>query len=307
MIENFFPVAQQVLVLFIFVLCGYVLGKTKLLDEAGVRTCSNIVLYVATPSLIISSYIREFSIDLLGELLLSILIAFLLHLVSIIAAHTIFRKDYDDTLRLRRFSIVFSNAGYMGLPLQVALLGNMGVFLGASYVAVFNILVWTYGIYIMSKDKGSFSAKKLINPGLISVIIGLIIFVFSVPVPSVINSALSGLASLNTPVPMIIVGYFMSKCNIKKLFTSKICYSIGVLRLIILPLTCLLGMYFFGVRGDMLVSMTIAASTPVAAITSIFAVLYKADSKISVNLISFTTLVSIITMPVIVSLAQFLA
>ncbi len=307
MLNNFVMVAQQVLTLFIFIFCGYICGKKKLIDDAGIKTCSNIVLYTATPCLIINSFIREFSKDLLGDIVLSLLLSALIQIFAIAFVHIFYRREYDDTIRIKRFAVVFSNAGYMALPLQQAVLGDMGVFLGASYIAMFNILVWTYGVWCMSKDKGSFSFKNLINPGLISVIIGLIIFIFSIPVHPVIKSSLTGLAALNTPIPMIIVGFFISQCNLKNVFTTKACYPVGALRLIVLPVISLLIMYFCGVRGDMLVSMMIAAATPTAAITTMFSVLFNADNNLSVNLVTFTTLVSIITMPIIIAVSQSLA
>lgn len=307
MAENFLTISEQVLILFLMILCGYVCGKKGFINENGVKTCSNIVLYVATPSVIIASFIREFSYDLLGGLLLSILISALIHIGTILLVHLALRKDNDGALRVRRFAVVFSNAGYMALPLQAAVLGDMGVFFGASYVAMFNIFAWTYGVWCMSKEKGSFSAKKLFNPGVVSVVIGIIIFIFSIPVPKILSSTLSSLASLNTPVPMLIIGYFLSKCNLKALFKNKIIYPVIGLRLIAVPVIALILMYICGVRGTMLVSMMIAASAPTAALTTMFSVLYGADSTLSVNLVSITTLISIITMPTIVAIAQFLA
>ena len=179
MIDNFIVISQQIIILFVLVVAGFVCGKAKLINEQGIKSCTNIVLYLATPCVIISSFIMKFSNALLGDLLISLALSFLIHFVAIVVANVAFpAKNRTDKSAVMHYAVVFSNAGYMGLPLQAALLGEEGVFFGASYVAVFNIMCWTYGLWCMSKESGSFSAKRLINPGVISVIIGIVIFMF---------------------------------------------------------------------------------------------------------------------------------
>ena len=308
MISNFLVIFQQIIILFVLVLAGFVCGKAKLISEQGIKTLTNVVLYLATPCVIITSYIREFSVLLLGDLLISLGLSFLIHIIGIVVAALVFpAKNRTDKSAVMHYAIVFSNAGYMGLPLQKALLGEVGVFFGASYVAVFNILCWTYGLWCMSKESGSFSAKKLINPGVVSVIIGIIIFVFSIPIHPSIKDALVHLGNLNTPVPMLIIGYYLAGADIASALKDKTVYLISALRLVAVPLLSLGVMYLMGIRGNMLVSMVIPAAAPVATATSMFALLFGRDEQTSVNLVSVTTLLSLITMSVIVALAQTVA
>ena len=307
MVENFLTIAQQIIILFMLIIAGFVCGKRRLISDSGIKTCTNLVLYLATPCVIIKSYIRDFSVEVLGELLLSIGLSFAVHLLAIIVARIVFPpKNGNDSSAVSHYAVVFSNAGYMALPLQAAILGDDGVFFGASYVAIFNVMSWTYGIWCMSREKGSFSPKRLVNPGVVSVIIGIILFVFSVPVHPNILSALTHLSNLNTPLPMLIIGYYLSQSNIFDALKNKRIYLVAFLRLILVPSLALAGMYFSGVSAAMLVSMTIAASAPVAANTTMFSVMFDRDEKLSVNLVSLTTILSVITMPVIVALAQYL-
>ena len=308
MIENFLVIFQQIIILFVLVLSGFFCGKAKLISEQGIKTLTNVVLYLATPCVIITSYIREFSAALLGDLLISLAMSFLVHIVAIIIAKIVFpTKNRTDKTSVMHYAIVFSNAGYMGLPLQKAILGDAGVFFGASYVAVFNIMCWTYGLWCMSKESGSFSAKRLINPGVVSVIIGIIIFVCSIPVHPSIKDALIHLGNLNTPLPMLIIGYYLSKANLVDALKNKGVYAVSFLRLVLVPLCALGVMYLIGIRGTMLVSMVIAASAPVATATSMFTLLCGRDEQTSVNLVSVTTVLSLITMSVIVALSQTVA
>lgn len=308
MVSNFLTIVQQIIILFFLILAGFICGRKKLFTDAGIKTCTNIALYLATPCMIIKSYIREFSPELLGELVISLGLSIAIHVLAIIAAKIAFpTKNRTDSSAVCHYAIIFSNAGFMALPLQMAILGDKGVFFGASYVAIFNVMSWTYGLWCMSKDKGSFSAKKLINPGVVGVVIGVIIFAFSVPVHPILLTAITHLANLNTPIPMLIIGYYLSASNVLGAIKSRKIYAVTALRLLLVPLAALFIMYFAGVSSDMLVSMTIAVSAPVAANTTMFAVMFDRDEELSVNLVSFTTIVSIITMPVIVALSQYLA
>ncbi len=308
MIDNFLIIFQQIIILFVLVVAGFCCGKAKLINEQGIKTLTNVVLYLATPCVIITSYIREFSAPLLGDLLISLAMSFLVHIVAIIIAKIVFpTKNRTDKSAVMHYAVVFSNAGYMGLPLQKAILGDAGVFFGASYVAVFNIMCWTYGLWCMSKQSGSFSAKRLINPGVVSVIIGIIIFVCSIPVHPSIKDALTHLGNLNTPLPMLIIGYYLSKANLIDALKNKGVYVVSILRLVLVPLCALGVMYLIGIRGTMLVSMVIAASAPVATATSMFTLLCGRDEQTSVNLVSVTTVLSLVTMSVIVALTQTIA
>lgn len=305
MLENFWIIAQQIVVLLLLVLAGFFCGKYRLMTDTGIKTCTNIVLYLSTPAVIINSYIRKFDINLLADLGLSLALALLFHVVGIVIARIIYpaSKKNDDTA-ICHYATVFSNAGYMALPLQAAILGDVGVFFGSSCVVMFNLLSWTYGIWFVGRDKSGFSLKKLINPGIISVVIGIIIFVFSVPVNSMVRGTITHLGNLNTPLPMIIIGYYISKSNLINSLKNKQIYIVSAIRLIIIPLIVIGAMYIMKVPGAMLISITIAAASPVAVKTAMLAVMFDRSEELAVNLVSFSTLATLITMPLVIAFAQ---
>ena len=171
--------AQQVLVLFLLVAVGYAGGKAKWFGHEAVRGCTELVLLVATPCVIIQSFQKPFDRSMLAGLGAAALIALGVHAAAIGLTHLVFRDKDEARRRVLRFGTVFSNAGYMSLPLQQALLGEEGVFYGAAYVAVFNLIVWSCGVLEMSGDRKNLSVKKLVlNPGMIGLAFGLPIFLF---------------------------------------------------------------------------------------------------------------------------------
>ena len=211
--------------------------------------------------------------------------------------------------RTLRFGSIFANCGFMSLPLQEVMLGADGTLYGSAYVIMFNLVVWSYGVYLISGDKRYIQPKKLfVNPGIAGLLIGLIIFVFSVPVPQVLSSTVNYLAAIYTPLPMLIIGYHLSKTNVLKAFKDVKCIIAVLLRLIVYPLVSLGVLYILGVRGTLLVSVIISLSAPVAAVTTMFSSKFGGgDTALSVDMVSLSTVLSIITMPAVITLAQLLA
>ena len=306
--QDFLTVGQQVLVLFILIAVGFVCGKTKIINGNATKVMADVVMYFATPCVIITSFQRELKMELVKGLLIALVASLLIHIVSIVVTTLVFRDKNYDRQRVLRFAMVFSNAGYMALPLQQAVLGSEGVFYGAVYVAAFNLAVWSWGLASMSGGVKALSWKKLvINPGVIGLTVGVILFLLQVTLPEVISAPLTHLGNLNTPLPMLIIGYYLSQTDVRAILRDKASFLCIGLRLVAVPLAALGVMLLCGVRDVVLVSMVIGASAPVAAATTMFATKYDADTSLSVNLVSLSTLLSVITMPLIVALAKNLA
>ena len=304
----FVNVFIQVCILFVLILIGVTLEKTRVLNEAAAKGFTDVTLYLATPCVIIKSFIREFDESMLENLIMSFLAAFILHIAFIVLSHLLLRSKDEARKVVLRFGVVFSNCGYMSIPLQQALLGDIGVFFAASYVAIMNFFVWSYGLLSMSGDKKTLSIKKLIaNPGIIGLALGVIVFIFSIPLPKIISEPVSYMASLNTPLPMIVIGYHLAKNNLLSGLKDMKCLFAIFLKLILVPLLSLGGMYLCGIRGDLLVSLVISCAAPTAAVTTMFSAKFNKDTALSVNMVSLSTLFSLITMPLIVTLAQYIA
>ena len=304
-LNNFYTVFIQVFILFIFMGFGFIGEKKRLISEEGSKVISDVILYFVTPCLIINSLNIEFNSDKLSGLLICLGAFLSVQIISAVIAALVFRKRELGSNKVLRFAIVFSNVGYMGLPLQKAVLGDEGVFYGSVCVAVFNVFVWTYGIICMSGDKKQMSSKKLIlNPGIIAVTIGIILFVFSVKLPTPISSAIGSMAALNTPLAMMVIGFNLARSNLLSALKDKRVYIVALLRLVLIPVAALFVLLACGLRGILLVSVIIATSAPVAAATTVFSVKYGTDTELSVKLVAFSTLLSIITMSAVVALAQ---
>ncbi len=306
--NNFLTVASGVGSIFILIIVGYICGKAKILKENAIKALSDLVLYVATPMAILQAFVKE---EKTAEKSLNLFWLFLIsagiQILSIFIAKLIIKNKDKGVEDILRFCVVFSNCGYMAFPLQRAILGEIGVFYGAMYVVTFNTLLWTYGAYNLSKDKSFLSFKKIVTcPAIIATVLSVVLYILQLKLPNFIGSSVTHLGNLNTPLPMIIVGYYLSSTSIKSAFTDKRCYIPILSRLVVVPIVAFLIMYLLGIRGIPLTASVIAASAPSAAVSTLFATKFKLDYSAAVNMITVTNILSIITMPLFVMLTNII-
>ena len=205
------------------------------------------------------------------------------------------RKPIDN------FGTAFCNAGFIGIPLVTAVFGNEAAFYVASFASILNLLQWTYGIVIITRRKDMINIKKVfVNPVTISLVIGLFLFITGIKLPGVINSTMAGVAAA-----MIVLGYYLSCVRIRDLLLNPSLYLASFVRLIIIPLLTLLVLYIIPAgHGQIGMITLIAAATPVGTSTAIFAQKFGQDYERAVCMVCLSTLFSIITMPVVMYLAQ---
>lgn len=303
MINNLFSVSTQVAVLFILITAGFICAKKRIFTDESIKSLTGFILYVVTPCVIISSFHRDFNSSMARKLGLCALLALCSHMINIILAHSVIRSKDADKKIVLQYGTVFSNCGYMALPLQNAILGSEGVFLGASFICIFNLFTWTYGLILMSGDKKNLSAKKILfNPGIIGVLIGLIFFISPVKLPPVLLSPVNHLAALNTPLPMIVIGFYLSKISSTKIL-KDVSFNIAIFfRLLICPLLALLLLKILKTDPFVSTVVIISASAPGAANTTMFSAMFNRDTKTAGAFVALSTLFSIITMPLIISM-----
>ena len=308
MLESFLIVGNKILVLFILIALGYWGAKKDLITEEGTRTITNIMLYIVTPCVIVNAFQKEFNWELFHGFVISFVAAIASHIVGIILSKICIRNKDDMKNRLYQAGVVFSNCGFMAFPLLEALLGEEGVFYGASYIAVFNIVLWSYGIILMDKETPKLDIKKIIfNPGILPVVIGLVFFFVSFSLPGIIKTPVDYLCSLNTPVPMLVIGYYAAQIKFNEILRDKDELIMHMLKLVIVPLVVLGLLYAFGVRGTILVACIVSAASPTATSCTMFSIKFGLDAKLSSQTVAVSTLFSIVTLTLIVGLARFIA
>ena len=307
--QNLLTVATQVGVLFALMAVGAVCRRVRLVDEASVKGIVNVLLLVVTPSLIIDSFQRPFDPAMVHGFFWAFAIAAFAHVAVILFAR-LFSRGGDRSRPVLRLAMVFSNAGFMGIPLEQAILGSEGVFYGIVYVVVFNFFMWSWGLYEMRGVGDGWRWRSLrpmlVNPGTVGIAIGLPLFFASLSLPAILKTPIGLLAGLNTPLAMLVIGFYLAGADFRRVVRMPSAYLAAAVRLVVFPLALLALLYPLRSHfpREMMLALVTAASAPVAAMVSMFASKFERDVDLSVGLVSGTTLLSILTMPPVIAFAM---
>lgn len=300
-------VTNQVIIMFILIILGYVLVKTKLVSTGGSKELSNILITIVTPCVLIKSYSVDFETELAAGILKCALFAILIQIVAIILANIIIRKTPSSGYKIERFAVIYSNCGFMAIPLLQATLGSEGVFFGSAYLVIFTILSWSHGLFLYTNNKKSLSAVKILTtPGVIGVIIGLVLFFTGLRLPAPLFTAVDYMSDLNTPVAMILLGVFLADVNFKKAFARSKLYIVSAMRLILIPVIAIILGRLIHLDDNLLIATIIPAACPSATLAALFAAKYDLDASYASEIVAINTLMSIITLPCIVALLDFI-
>lgn len=304
-LSNLKTIALQVLILYIIAGVGFVADKVGIFTRKDSKKVIDLLFNIVLPIAVIHTFMTmEYTEARLKGLLVAFLCAFGTHIFGMVISLFTFRKKSPLERGIYHYATVLSNAAFLALPLASSVIGDEGVFYCSIYIGVFNMVAFTYGIHEMSGHKAKINLKKLIlNPGSIAVIIGVPLFLLQLDIPYFIEYPMQLIGNINSPLAMIVFGTFLAGANFKEIFKRKEIYFVSFLRLILIPVCMLLLFKLCGVEGELLVAMTISSSAPTATNTAMYAAKYDNDASLGSELAAQSSILSIITMPVIVALA----
>ena len=304
--DAFLSVILEVAVILLLILVGYFTVKKGMFTKESLGSITSFLLYIVTPCLIVSSFLSAESGKLDGwTLLFAAVLPALSIVISIALSYLFFRREPLGRRRVLRFSTVFCNVGFMGIPLVEGIVGSEGVLYGSFFIAVFNIFCWTYGYVMMGGGKVRLKAL-LLNPGVIGIVIGLPLYLLDVPVPALFVEPVELISALNTPLAMIVVGGYIAQVKLRAFVSDLAVYKMAVLRLVVAPLLYLVLVWLLRPDETLLMSTVIQAATPVAANCVLFAVQYDSDAELASKSVAVSTALSVVTIPLLTVLVQAL-
>ena len=293
--------AQQVAELFILIGLGALGAKTGLLRPEGKQTLSNLLVNLVVPAMIINSYRMEFSAEILHNLMAAFALSTLSILLGLIITLLFTARSRDSRTPIFRFACVFSNAGYMGLPLISALFGSEGLLYASAFFTMFNLLLWTVGYSMVS---GSSDPKKVAQsllhcPAIYAIVVGLVLYLLQIPLPDLIVQPMELLGDMNTPLSMLITGMLIASGDLHRTLTDQHIWKLTVVRMLFIPVLTIaafaaLGLFRYGMVTQVILLLECC---PAAAITSVFAVQFGHDEQFAAGCVVLTTLLSILTLP----------
>lgn len=315
--ENFLTVLMNVAIMMLYAIPGVLLVRFKLLKSEHAKAIATILLYVCSPLLTLYSfqklsYSNETSIDLL--------VAFIFGLVTMLGMtllmYLIFRKKNEDIrYRVAAVCCAFGNEAFLGVPIMEALLPSYsaGAAMCAIYLTAMNLIGWTVACFIITKDKKYISIKRiLLNPATIGFVISLILYFFDLKIISIptagepLNNCVTILAKMSAPLCMIALGIRLGSMDIKKIFLEPIRYLVIGVKQFGFPLVVFLLVAFLPIQTELKMTLVILSAVPVAQIAQTFAELVGQGQEDAVANCLASTILSVITIPLITLLFQLL-
>ena len=294
-----FIVLRQIVIMFVYMAIGGLLFQKGLITKEGSKSLANLLLYVVLPCVVVKSFCVARTPERVSGLLVSFLAAFGILLLAMAVSHLLFKKNPIDD-----FGAAFSNAGFMGFPLVAAVQGSEAIFYAAGFVALLNALQWTYGQSLISGDLSYRSPKAILkNPLVLSLLLGILIFCFELPVPAIASDLLAALAALNAPLAMVILGVYLAQTDPKTLFNDPHLYVVAAARLVLIPLLTILVLKLLPAQyAAITTTLVIVAAAPIGSNVAVYAQKLGKDYAYAVRGVCLSTLLSAITMPLLMLL-----
>ena len=318
-------VIYNVALLFIMMLPGIIMKKCRMSVDGFGKGLSNLVLYIAQPALVFMAYVRPYSREILINSLYVLVLSIVVHGIFSAVALVSYKNSPDGMRRMLRFATIFSNAAFMGIPLIKAVLGAEATVYASIYNITFNLFLWSLGVYICTdkrdrnangieddeeelKHKAS-PLKALYHPVTIAAALGLVFFILPIEtyIPAILTETLEKLGNLVAPLSMMVIGLRLAEMDFKGAFKDKNMYLFLALRHVVLPLAALglvkLARLVIPVSELVEMLIVILAAAPAATSATMFAEMYDCDAVYVSRLVTLSTLLSIVTMPLILLLA----
>lgn len=289
----------------LIMILGFFLGKKKIIDTRTNKVIVNLLLMVFMPASLFAAFPAEYKQET-SQLFVSGLIAgFIIMFALIILSRIIFNKYfYKGELRYEsQFALIFNNATFLGYPIVSSTFGEQGVIPYCGFIIAFNIALFSYGVFLFErKVNKKLFAEIVTNPNIVAVVLGMLVFLFGIKLPSFITSAVSFTGNATTALSLICIGFMLSHANFKKLIKKWRLILTAVIQLIVGPVMTyflLLALHF---PEEVIVVCTLIQALPTATSLGLFAAKYGGNDIESSELVTISTTLSIVTMPAIVTI-----
>lgn len=290
------------------IVTGVICSKTGMISEKANKELSRFMLQVVNPVLIFMSYQTDFHKELVHNLLTAFGLSVLAFGIMIPLAYIFVRKKPGRETEIERFSSIYSNCGFMGIPLVNAMFGMEGVFYLTAFITVFNVVVWTHGVILMTGERDLRQVVKVFySPTILSIVLGMLTFFLQIRLPEIPAAALNYIKELNTPMAMIVSGVTMAGTDVKGLVKKAGIYRTCAMKLLILPLIVTVVITLLGADPKVSAAVIVAAAAPPATMCTLFSLRYGKNSLYASEIFTAGTILSVLTLPIITIINEYLS
>ena len=299
---------EQIIQLFLMIFMGFLIVKAKLLNSEDSKILSIIVLYLIIPCVIINAFQVDYTPQTVKGLLIALAGSVMTQVILLIVVSILGRVFHLNEVEVA--SIYYSNSGNLIVPIVMFILGKEWVLYGCVFMSVQLVFIWTHCKKIISRESVYDWRKIVLNINMISIAIGIVLFLTRIHLPAIINNTLSAVGSMIGPASMIVTGMLFAGMDFKQIFANKRVYFVSFLRLIIVPVIALFlikcsQLSTFSSNGNKLMMIVfLAIITPSASTVTQMCQVYGNNSQYASAINVVTTLLAIVTMPLMVMLFQ---
>ncbi|MDR1032790.1 MAG: AEC family transporter [Candidatus Nomurabacteria bacterium] len=289
----------------LIIVLGFILGRTKFMSAETNKHLINILLAVAWPCAIFAAFPQEFDQARLSEFLFGLLGGVVVLTAMLVLSRLIFNKKIFKTAMSYegQFAFIFNNASFLGYPLVMATFGQKAMLTYCGFILIFNLVLFSYGVFLFERKVTKRLVKDVVyNPCIIAVLLGTAFFVFSLKLPTFVNASIGYLGALMTPLSLICIGYMLSRARFKKLFKRWKLFIVALLQLLLGPVVTYFVLLALGVPAEVRSVLVLLQALPTATSLGLFAEKYGGDAVESSELVAISTLMSVITLPIMILL-----
>ncbi len=302
---------NQVVVMFLLLATGMLLYKIKMITDEGNRQMAGVVLYVVAPLLILDTYSIEYDATLTKNMLLGFALSAISILIGILVSYVLKPGSKAESFSTERFTVIFTNCGFMGIPLAEAVFGDIGVIYCTTYITMFNLFVWTYGLALMrgkssSKTSLKEKLKPFLTPTMFCIALGLLVYFLQIPLPKQIKSAVGYISSMNTPLAMIVSGIYIAQGDLFGALRKGRVYAVSAIKCLAVPFLMIFVLVFLPFDEKLKTTILILSACPSGANGMLFANRFGGDTKTASNVFTVTTIASIVCIPLMVMLSEWI-
>ena len=284
--------------MFLMILIGAGMRKIQIVTTEGRRSMTNLVVNLILPSNILYAFSKA-DASAFRSMLVVVAMAFLIQLAWYLLSRVLWRGMDESRRGVMRYAFQFSNCGYLGNPVIEGLYGAPGLVYASVFLLPVRLFMWSVGLECFQKGAGSLRKtieRALTHPCVVATILGVVWMFFPVGLPDFLYNTISGFNQCLTPMTMLVIGFIMAETDLRKMFCKDL-FVITVLRLLLQPLAVLAACRLLNLETLVAEVVTVLVSMPVANTTALLASQHDCDYTFASNVVVFTTLVSMITIP----------
>ncbi len=295
---NLLAVADQLVSLFLMIFVGFCCAKAGILTPEFRKCLSTLTLSTAAPAVILSSVLESEGIAVSMVTVVITAAAFYALCIALANVFVILTRSRRDQRALDELMLIFTNVGFVGIPVAGAVYGSAGVTMTAVFVLMFNLTFFSYGIVRISGGRG-FSPRRLVNPCIIAALLALVLSVTGWHLPGPIEDALSAVGAMNTPLAMLVIGASVAHSDLRAAFTNPRLYRISLLSMFAMPL-CVLACLIPVPLDPMLKGVAVLmAAMPVAGNCAMVSDIYLSGDMTASHAVVVSTLMSAVSLPLV--------